>query len=340
MAISTIAEKKAKYKGMLINWFVSVAILFTLHFFMVGVVTLNETILGIIKTTTGGWDIITDIIFADIIKLAASKAVPATIVYIVLTIYLIKFILLYLKRLLKIIILTLMAPVIAIGYSIDKIKDNKSQSLSAWMKQYIFNVFVQLVHALTFVVFMGIIRTIIGNYELLHPAIITRMIIMLVLLNFMLKSEKIVKKIFGMNKKGTSVGEVAGESLKGAINSIAGFSVMKDIASFYAKHTIKPVASLVAKPAKKLAKMAGTSILKNTKAYKELYKSASEANDPQLKNKIDKMVEKDLKGKVDFAKQVASSGVRNNKKNCPWSGSNSVYGGRTKSWSINAICKC
>lgn len=271
IAISTVAEKEAEYKRRLKDWFISVVILFTLHFFMLAVIKLNQSIVQLLCNASGGVGSLEAILYEDIIKLSASKSVPATIVYVVLIYYLVKFLLVYFKRLLNIAILTLIAPVVAIGYSIDKIKDGKSQSLSAWMKEYIYNVFLQMVHALIYSVFISFIFATMSGGDLWSLA--ATIIIVLVALNFMLKSEKLVKKIFKIDAPGSKIGDIAEETLKGAITGLAGYKVGKEIVGTYAKQASK----LVTKPAEKLAGFIGTKYLLNTK-YRDSYKAVRETN--------------------------------------------------------------
>ena len=271
IAISTVAEKEAEYKRRLKDWFISVVILFTLHFFMLAVIKLNQSIVQLLCNASGGVGSLEAILYEDIIKLSASKSVPATIVYVVLIYYLVKFLLVYFKRLLNIAILTLIAPVVAIGYSIDKIKDGKSQSLSAWMKEYIYNVFLQMVHALIYSVFISFIFATIAGGDLWSLG--TTIIIVLVALNFMLKSEKLVKKIFKIDAPGSKIGDIAEETLKGAITGLAGYKIGKKLVGAYAKQASK----LVTKPAEKLAGFIGTKYLLNTK-YRDSYKAVRETN--------------------------------------------------------------
>ena len=49
MAISTIASDKAVYKRMFVDWVVGMIMLFTLHYFMIFVVTLNGIAVGIVE---------------------------------------------------------------------------------------------------------------------------------------------------------------------------------------------------------------------------------------------------------------------------------------------------
>ena len=232
-------------------------------------------------------------------RLSASKSVPATIVYVVLIYYLVKFLLVYFKRLLNIAILTLIAPVVAIGYSIDKIKDGKSQSLSAWMKEYIYNVFLQMVHALIYSVFISFIFATIAGGDLWSLG--TTIIIVLVALNFMLKSEKLVKKIFKIDAPGSKIGDIAEETLKGAITGLAGYKIGKKLVGAYAKQVPK----LITKPVGKIAKTIGTAHILNTK-YKDSYEAvrkASATTAQEAKEKYKLAIQSKNKSAIRLAKQ-------------------------------------
>lgn len=299
IAISTVAEKEAEYKRRLKDWFISVVILFTLHFFMLAVIKLNQSIVQLLCNASGGVGKLEEILYADIVKLAASKSVPATIVYVVLIYYLVKFLLVYFKRLLNIAILTLIAPVVAIGYSIDKIKDGKSQSLSAWMKEYIYNVFLQIVHALIYSVFISFIFATIAGGDLWSLG--TTIIIVLVALNFMLKSEKLVKKIFKIDAPGSKIGDIAEETLKGAITGLAGYKIGKKLVGAYAKQVPK----LITKPVGKIAKTIGTAHILNTK-YKDSYEAvrkASATTAQEAKEKYKLAIQSKNKSAIRLAKQ-------------------------------------
>ena len=50
MATSTLADDKAKYKSMLWNWLVSMAIVFVLHYLIIAVITINNSLVDILYT--------------------------------------------------------------------------------------------------------------------------------------------------------------------------------------------------------------------------------------------------------------------------------------------------
>ena len=44
MAISSIASDKAKYKTMLLDWFVGFSLVFFIHYYMLGIISINEVL--------------------------------------------------------------------------------------------------------------------------------------------------------------------------------------------------------------------------------------------------------------------------------------------------------
>ena len=93
------------------------------------------------------------------------------------------------------------------------------------------------------------------------------MILILVALNFMLKADEIMKKIFKLEGGSSNVGDVASQSIKGAITGIAGASVAGKIAKGY----ISGVGRVAEGAATKAAELVGTAGLLGTK-YKTAHK--------------------------------------------------------------------
>ncbi len=85
-----------------------------------------------------------------------------------------------------------------------------------------------MIHAIVYAIFIGFIFDIIRNGETFD--LIPNMILILVALNFMLKADEIMKKIFKLEGGSSNVGDVASQSIKGAITGIAGASVAGKIA--------------------------------------------------------------------------------------------------------------
>ena len=61
------------------------------------------------------------------------------VMYIALIVYTIKFTIVYLKRVLNMAFLTLIAPIVALTYPIDKLKSGRAQGFNMWLKEDVFN---------------------------------------------------------------------------------------------------------------------------------------------------------------------------------------------------------
>ena len=62
----------------------------------------------------------------------------------------------FIKRFITVSFLALIAPLITITYAMDKAGDNKSQILNTWLKEFCYNVFVQVIYALSYLIFAKI----------------------------------------------------------------------------------------------------------------------------------------------------------------------------------------
>ena len=159
--------------------------------------------------------------------------------------------------------------------------------------------FLQMVHALIYSVFISFIFATIAGGDLWSLG--TTIIIVLVALNFMLKSEKLVKKIFKIDAPGSKIGDIAEETLKGAITGLAGYKIGKKLVGAYAKQVPK----LITKPVGKIAKTIGTAHILNTK-YKDSYEAvrkASATTAQEAKEKYKLAIQSKNKSAIRLAKQ-------------------------------------
>lgn len=155
IAITSIAEEKGKYKAMLKDWLISFLMLFVIHYIMIGVITLNEAIIGFFTKGGANESSLFDQILVRAYDLRLSVGLPATIMYVILVVFTILYLFAYLKRFFTVAILTIFAPIVAVSYAIDKVKDGKSQTYGLWLREYIYNVLIQSVHVLIYTVFIG-----------------------------------------------------------------------------------------------------------------------------------------------------------------------------------------
>lgn len=150
MAMSTIASDQAKYKQMLIGWVTSLIILFVLPYIFSLVLNFNDTLISLIPQKDASFE---QIIETNIVKDAESDSIMkmcgSLLTLLLLTWYHFEFFSKYLMRFLKVAFLIIISPIITVMYAIDKGKRYKK-----WFQEFIGAVFMQLVHALIYAIFL------------------------------------------------------------------------------------------------------------------------------------------------------------------------------------------
>ncbi len=135
----------------------------------------------------------------------AGTTVGYTIIYLVLAFYTVAFGLKYLKRVVYIAFLTLMAPLVALTYPLDKMRDGKAQAFNLWFKEYIYNILIQPFHLLIYTILVG------TAVNLVQESLIYGV----VAIGFMMPAEKLMRRFFGFENSGTlsAAGSFAGGAM-------------------------------------------------------------------------------------------------------------------------------
>ena len=113
--------------------------------------------------------------------------------YCVLVCYTVFFLFTYFKRVIYLTFFTIIAPLVAMTYPIDKIHDGKAQAFDMWLKEYIFNLMIQPVHLLLYTVLIS------SAFDLAS----TNILYTLVAIGFLMHAEKLLRKMFGFGKAET-----------------------------------------------------------------------------------------------------------------------------------------
>lgn len=218
MAISTVAAKEAEYKKMLKNWVVSLILVFVLHFIIIFTLYINNAIVGALYNSIGK-----DVNAWDYAGIAAGGLVPISgwpnvIIYDAAVVINFIFMFMYLKRIVTLGFLIVIAPLITVTYSIDKMGDGKSQALNTWLKEFIFTVLIQPFHCIIYVVFIRTSYELLANNSWNVTENFGSEILAIVCMIFMLQAEKIIKKIFGI--QADSMGDALGAG-------VAAFGIMQ-----------------------------------------------------------------------------------------------------------------
>lgn len=274
MLLSTVAQDKAKYKQMLIDWCVGLCLLFFLHYIMAfsvsmveafnqivsqaGRESINSTILNfnneevsdearniaeqhasvndqfVLLEDDDGEKITKKLKDVGMEEFIDDSSDPAKILwptnlmgvlrlraqvsygdasfigyglcYTILVLFTLYFVYVYLRRVLYMAFLTMIAPLVALTYPIDKISDGQAQGFNKWLKEYIFNLLIQPLHLLLYTVLVT------SAIELAA----TNAIYSLVAIGFLIPAEKLMRSLFGFEKAstpGSAAGAVAGATL-------------------------------------------------------------------------------------------------------------------------------
>lgn len=223
--ISSTASDKAKYKQMLIDWVIALCIVFFLHYIMSFILTAvemitqgldsgTEIVVQVLDSSNGDFPFKTDLTGLCRLQIQYSDLgarMIYLIFYLAIVIYTVMFTWTYIKRAITMAFLTLMAPLVAITYPIDKINDGKAQAYGIWFKEFVFNALLQPFHLIIYTIFLGSASEI----AVKNP------IYAILFLAFIIPSEKLLRKMFGFDKAATAGSFAAGFGGAAAFNLIS-----------------------------------------------------------------------------------------------------------------------
>lgn len=213
MALTTVSEKKAVYKEMLISWVAGFILVFGINYIMYAILTANDTFIQwIIPKYEDGTEVsLYEILRSKAYEIKFTTGFTGMIMYIILIYYAIRFAIVYIKRFLTIIILALMSPFVAVSYAFEKINKkgkNKAEIFGNWLKDFTYTVGIQSMHALIYTIF---ISTIIKLTE----SSLVGILLAFTMLNGMLKIDPLLRKMFmpggGKNANHLSVPPLAAQ---------------------------------------------------------------------------------------------------------------------------------
>lgn len=236
--LSTISSDKAKYKQMLMDWLIGICLLFLMHYIMAFSVTLTNQFIKVIATMDGGsykvileddsdkllskglkemnmgkviqddGKIIWPTNLMGRMRIAAEmchgkvRFIGFAICFLVLVFYTVFFSFTYLKRVIYLAFLTIMAPFVAMTYPIDKVNDGQAQGFNKWLKEYIFNLLIQPLHLLLYTMLVSSVFDF-ASHNVWY---------MLVAIGFLVPAEKLLRSLFGF-EKATTPGSLAGAAV-------------------------------------------------------------------------------------------------------------------------------
>lgn len=239
---TTIASDKAEAKKKLIDWIVGFAIVFFIHYFMIGVIGINNQLVETLKPDTVAAEqsesngsitqsnekSLYEQIRIQAYDISAVTGWAGTFMYVAMVVYLFIFLFMYVKRLFILAILTVISPCVGALYAFNK----KQYGLTTWGKEYIYNIIIQLIHAVLYISLISIALAVAKTSTIVGG------IIALIFMAFMFPMERLVKRIFGYESKALGglsdsvVGQLGAYALgaKATKTLASKASVTKDIA--------------------------------------------------------------------------------------------------------------
>ena len=207
MAISTVASDRALYKKMIVDWTVSLALTFLLHYIIAFVIIINNSLVSVIQSTTANADLndaMSELIKISFLKpFAGPESMAATFIYCLIVWETLALLISYFNRMLKLAFLIIIAPLITITYSIDKIGDGRAQALNTWLKEFSFTVLIQPFHCIIYASLISMSLQILSN----SANSLAASIVAILCIKFVREAEEIVRKIFNFadTNKNTSL---------------------------------------------------------------------------------------------------------------------------------------
>lgn len=277
MAISTVASDKAVYKKMFTDWVVGMIIIFSMHYFMIITININEAMVKSLSDLSLRRQIKKEYQYGDEMNMKTATEIETTlyesartraysiaftdgftgmIIYGALVYYAWKFAFIYFKRLMNIMILTVMAPVIGGTYAINKTLSGKAAIFSKWFKEYIITVLIQLFHCILYVTFISTALD-------LSLISLVGVVMALILLSFMSKADNLLRELFNVTGgTGSLFGEMTKHTGFKQLRSQARNLTNAVIGGTVGKTALKATTRLATKPARLAVEKAWVNTMK------------------------------------------------------------------------------
>lgn len=177
MAISSVAEKKAKYKQMLISWASAFIIIMILPYLMIAILEIANVVIKLFEDILVGLagdygDDVKTLEEQMIEKSTASgvlgfSIIIPTITYWIIVYYQVKFFIMYFKRIFSTAFLIAIGPLVLIQHAFDKVNTGNGGAFNNWLKEFALNIAMQPIHAVIYTVFLTIALNIMTTAPLL-----------------------------------------------------------------------------------------------------------------------------------------------------------------------------
>lgn len=218
MATVSLSEEKARMKMFFADWLFSAALVLFMSFIVIGIININN---AIIESISGITEVDVSSAVTAVRNASMSQSMilgfGATITYVLLTIQTLIFLIKYIFRLFKVILLVIISPIVPITYPISKMNGDKAGALNVWLYEFVDSVFTQLIHCIVYTVIVGTAfqafaaSTDISGIAALAPAIVA-----IFAMFFVGPAERLIRKIIGLDRNQGGVRQVIKSIANGA----------------------------------------------------------------------------------------------------------------------------
>lgn len=199
--LSTVAEDKAHYKDLLMDWVKAACLVLFAHVLMMLILDVADFIVETLENMVSIHSSLAWTRSQLVLNFSMSQ-VTYIIMYGMLIYYTICFAISYTKRFLYTMLLIIIAPIVALVYAFGK--EGKS-IFDKWLKEFVLNAFLQPYHMLIYSVLFGFVAQI-ATEGSSHSLFISTYSI--IVLHFIKDGEKYYRALFGMGAGVAGIGQV------------------------------------------------------------------------------------------------------------------------------------
>ena len=197
MAFSTLAEQKAKWKQIFVDWVVSALLVVCMSFIIVVIINLNNSFVEVLAGIAEGFG--SDEIMSNLRSMALSasfiKGWAATIIYFLILLQTFIFGVVYIKRFFIVVFLIIISPLIPLAHSIDKAKGGHSNTLNSWLKEFCYNVCIQLIHCVIYIAIVAVPIKMLGSADVATWAGLAAAVLSILAMMSIRKIEDLLKSL-------------------------------------------------------------------------------------------------------------------------------------------------
>lgn len=213
-------EKDAEVKVMFKDFLLGLVVLAGMSVFIIAIITINNVLVDILAKALdveNYSDTLTFQLFEDSFSFDIQFGIMSLLLYIIISTLGFIFFVYYLKRLLKVSFLIIIAPLVAVTFSIDR-RRGGAEKLMIWTKMFVYSVLIQAIHAL---IYVALLKVVITDIKSTSSGYIVSVVLLIGGIKFVWDAEKIIGDLFGIDASRVAASSGIIVAILSRANSIA-----------------------------------------------------------------------------------------------------------------------